>query len=176
LPGLQLSERFYHEGVRLCFLMEPQYAPYSKWFGTAFSRLECAARIGPSLTAALGAGTSSERERHLSTTYEAVAEIHNALGLTEPLPTRVSPFFDRPYLIIHADRFCEALEARISDEEVKRLPRHAGSTSQWADSTDVQTYPHWFGPLRAVYEDVGRREAQRSGGPPPADYEGWIVV
>src|SRR5437660_12931723 len=98
----------------LCFVIERRYAPYSKWFGTAFSRLECAPRIGPSLTSALAAGTWSERERHLSTAYEAVAEMHNALGVTEPLPTRVAPFFDRPYLIIHADRFRDALEAPIA--------------------------------------------------------------
>ena len=132
-------------------------------------------RIGPSLTSALAAGTWSERERHLSAAYEAVAEMHNALGVTEPLPTRVSPFFNRPYLIIHADRFSDALEARIADEGAKRMPRHAGSTSQWANSTDVQTYPHWFEPLRAVYEEVGRRESQWRG-VPPAEFEGWIVV
>ena len=33
--------------MRLCFLMERKYAPYTKWFGTAFSRLECAPELGP---------------------------------------------------------------------------------------------------------------------------------
>jgi hypothetical protein len=34
---------------------------------------------------------------------------------------------------------------------VRRLPPHMGSTTQWVDSTDVQTYPRWFAPLRALY-------------------------
>jgi hypothetical protein len=28
--------------MQLCFLMERRYAPYSKWFGTGFSRLSIA--------------------------------------------------------------------------------------------------------------------------------------
>ncbi len=43
--------------MRLCFLMERQYAPYSKWFGTAFSRLDCAADMSPMLWKALRAET-----------------------------------------------------------------------------------------------------------------------
>src|SRR5919202_1893833 len=31
--------------MRLCFLFERRYAPYSKWFGTAFSRLNCAGQL-----------------------------------------------------------------------------------------------------------------------------------
>ena len=33
----------------LCFLMEKTYAPYSKWFGKAFSELEIAKEISPVL-------------------------------------------------------------------------------------------------------------------------------
>lgn len=33
--------------MRLCFLMERKYAPYSKWFGTAFAGLDCAKELNP---------------------------------------------------------------------------------------------------------------------------------
>ena len=33
--------------MRLGFLMERRYAPYSKWFGSAFARLDCAPRLAP---------------------------------------------------------------------------------------------------------------------------------
>ncbi|NTU80855.1 MAG: hypothetical protein HGA45_15995 [Chloroflexales bacterium] len=29
----------------LCFLIERHYAPYPKWFGSAFQRLACAAEL-----------------------------------------------------------------------------------------------------------------------------------
>jgi hypothetical protein len=92
-----------------------------------------------------------ERERHLSLAYSAVAVIHNGLSITEPLPTEVTAFHSSPYQVIHSDRFWQAIEDRITDPQVRQLPRHAGSTSQWVDSTDVQTYGHWFDRLRGLY-------------------------
>jgi hypothetical protein len=48
-----LVARLVHDLMRLCFLLERRYAPYPKWLGTAFARLEVAATIGPLLAAAL---------------------------------------------------------------------------------------------------------------------------
>lgn len=147
-----VAARLAREVMHLCFLMERQYAPYSKWFGIAFTHLACGSSVGSVLNAALGADVWSERERDLSTAYVLVAEMHNALGITAPIPPHVSPFYDRPYQVIHGDRFWQAIVTRITDHEVRHLPRLAGSTTQWADSTDVQTYPNWFPRLRALYE------------------------
>jgi Domain of unknown function (DUF4037) len=146
-----VAARLVREVMHLCFLMEREYAPYTKWFGTAFSHLACAPRLMPLFEAALGAATWQERERHLSDAYEAVAEMHNRLGITAPIEPRVSPFHGRPFLVIHGDRFWTAIRATIVDEAVKRLPPHLGSITQWVDSTDVLSYPHWFAPLRQLY-------------------------
>jgi len=146
-----------HEVMHLCFLMERQYAPYSKWFGTAFARLACAPDLSPPLQATLAASTWQDRERHLSTAYAALAEMHNALGLTPPIEPHVSPFRDRPFQVIHGDRFWQALRAVVVDTEVQRLMAdpHAiiGSTTQWADSTDVRAR-RWDAPLQALYGSV----------------------
>jgi hypothetical protein len=152
-----VAARLVREIMRLCFLMERQYAPYSKWFGTAFARLECAPRIAPSLTEALAADNWRDRERALSTAYATVAVMHNALDITEPLPTAVSGFFNRPYQVIHGDVFWQAIQLRISDAEVKRLPRAVGSIAQWVDSTDA-IWSQWFGPFRRLYDEVAELE------------------
>jgi Domain of unknown function (DUF4037) len=52
-----VAARLAREVMHLCFLMERQYAPYSKWFGSAFAKLACASQIGPHLRAALAANT-----------------------------------------------------------------------------------------------------------------------
>lgn len=70
------AARLAREVMRLCFLMERQYAPYSKWLGTAFSRLECAPRVGPSLTSALAADTWSE----LRAAVNAVLDWHASVA------------------------------------------------------------------------------------------------
>jgi len=46
---------------------------------------------------------------------------------------------------------------RITDPEMRRLPRAVGSTSQWVDSTDAQ-WTHWYGPLWRIYGDVADLE------------------
>jgi len=151
-----LAARLARDVMRLCFLIERTYIPYSKWLGSAFARLRCAPRVGPALEQALQASSWLERERGLSSAYEDVATMHNALGLTDPLPAHVSRFHDRPYLVIDADRFVEALRAAITSEEVRRLPPHIGSVDQFVDSTDVLDNDGRFAQLRALYSTTGR--------------------
>jgi hypothetical protein len=152
-----VAARLVRELMHLCLLMERQYSPYSKWFGSAFARLGCGPKLQPVLGNVLAARTWRERETQLAAGYAVVATMHNALELTEPLPVEVSSFHNRPYLVIHGDRFHKALMERITDPEVKRLPRAVGSTSQWVDSTDAQ-WTHWYGPLRRVYGEVAGLE------------------
>jgi hypothetical protein len=146
-----VAARLVREVMHLGFLLARQYAPYSKWFGSAFSRLACAPELTPSLHAALAAAWWPERERALGTAYSAAAELQNRLRLTPPLPTEVSGFHERPFSVIHADRFVEALEAAIVDPAVRALPPRVGSISQWADATDVLSYPAWYDRLRPLY-------------------------
>ena len=132
-----VAARLVRDLMRLCFLMERRYVPYIKWFGTAFAQLDCADALSPILTRVLEASTWQQREEHLTTAYEFVARKHNDLGITESLPARVSPFHDRPFQVIHPDRFIEAIRAEISSEEVLALPEHLGAVDQFLDSTDA---------------------------------------
>ena len=58
-----IAARLVRDLMRLCFLMERRYAPYSKWRGAAFARLECAPRLQPVLYEVLSASDWRERER-----------------------------------------------------------------------------------------------------------------
>jgi hypothetical protein len=78
-----LVARLARDVMRLCFLLERRYAPYSKWLGTAFARLESAAAVGPLLGAAMGSDRWPEAERALVRAYREVADRHNRLALTE---------------------------------------------------------------------------------------------
>ncbi len=49
LGSALMGSRLARDAMRLAFLMERQYAPYSKWFGTAFGRLSCAPALMPHL-------------------------------------------------------------------------------------------------------------------------------
>ena len=140
--------RLVRDLMRLCFLMERQYAPYIKWFGTAFAQLDCAAQLVPVFARVLAANSWQDREEHLAAAYELVAGMHNDLGITDPLPAQVSQYYTRPFLVIHADRFAFAIRAAITNEEVLALPGNLGSIDQFVDSTDALHYVNRF---KAVY-------------------------
>jgi hypothetical protein len=137
--------------MRLGFLMEQVYAPYSKWFGTAFSRLTCAAHLLPPLTEMLQAAEWQARQSALCRALEACARLQNRLGLTPPLPEAASPFHGRPFDVIHGEVFAEALAAAITDERVRALPPYAGSINQFVESVDVLDEVRLCRRLRGVY-------------------------
>jgi hypothetical protein len=120
LGSALIGSQLVHDLMRLCFLMERQYAPYSKWFGTAFSELDCASELSPILWTALRAETWPERETALMAAYEQVAAMHNALHITDPVSTQAHQMWNRPFKVVWGD-FPGALRDQIQDPEVKRI-------------------------------------------------------
>lgn len=147
-----VAARLARDVMRLCFLLERRYAPYSKWLGTAFARLECAPRVAPALAAALAANTWRERERGLCEAYVAVAVMQNALGMARLPPAILIRYHDRPYLHIHAGHFAAALYRSIDDAEVRALPIGVGDVDQWVDNTDALTTTDFRVRLRRAYQ------------------------
>lgn len=157
--SLVITGRLVRDVMRLGFLMERQYAPYAKWFGSAFARLACAPRLLPPLRTALTAPTWQERDRHLGAAYEIAAELHNALGITPPLDTRPHLRYPtRPYTGITASRFDTAIVEQIRDEPLRRLAerRHGaiGTLEHWIDSTDALSGDDWRRAYRRQYRDA----------------------
>lgn len=137
--------------MRLAFLMERTYAPYEKWFGSAFANLNAAPGLAPALAAALASRNWREREAHLGTAYEYLARAHNALGITEQISPELRSYHQRPYRVLHAERFAAAIQALISDPDVLALPPSIGSIDQFSDSTDLLTHRERRGRLAGVY-------------------------
>jgi hypothetical protein len=148
-----VAARLVREVMKLCFLLEQQYAPYMKWLGTAFTHLDCAGKLTPILQNVLQATSWQKREKYLSMAYEILAAMHNNLGITGPLPTQVSSFHNRPFLVIHGDVFADAIRAVIVEEKVRILPENLGAIDQFVDSTDVLSSPMQFHQIRSMYEE-----------------------
>ena len=155
-----LVGRLARDVMRLCFLLERRYAPYSKWLGTAFGRLESAAAVGPLLEAAMAAAAWPAAEEALVTAYREVATRHNRLGLTEPLDPSPRRFHDRPFLVLDADRFFRACLAAIADRDLASLPP-IGAIDQFVDSTDVLGFrPRLCRQVGRVYDLAAGRAGQ----------------
>jgi hypothetical protein len=137
LGSAVVAARLSRDLMRLAMLMRRRYPPYSKWLGSAFARLPGVSDVlQHSLAAALGARSWSDREQYLCAAYEAVAGLHNELGLTDPVDRSVGPYYDRPYRVIDAGRFVASLRDSISSDEIRRLPP-TGAVDQFIDSTDA---------------------------------------
>jgi hypothetical protein len=154
-PGSMLiAASLIRDLMRLCFLIERRYAPYSKWFGTAFARLASGPALLPLFQSVLLADDWRRREARLADAYAAVITLHNSLGVSLPRETTVSPFYNRPYLVPHSSTIVEALRAAISDPIVRAFPI-CGSVDQLSDSTDLLDAPGVRGRLRALYQHPG---------------------
>jgi hypothetical protein len=149
-----VAARLARDLVRLCFLLERRYAPYTKWLGSAFRRLGASTDVGPAIERVLDARGHGERERALSEAYEAVAARHNRLGLTDRVDATVRPFYNRPFLVLDATRFVEACIARVDDPVLRSLPL-IGGIDQFADSTEMAT-PEAARAARAFYDRATR--------------------
>jgi hypothetical protein len=147
-----LAARLVTDLMHLAFLMEKQYAPYRKWFGSAFQNLEVASELLPLFDAILKGTDWQERESHLSKAYIFMIEHHNALGLTPCINPQVINFHNRPFLVPPAAEIVDALLAEIKDPAVQALPPRLGSVNQIADNTDLLENLDRCQKLGAIYQ------------------------
>jgi hypothetical protein len=148
-----IGSRLVRDLMALCFLIERRYAPYPKWFGSAFGQLACSPALAPILWRAQTAQTWRERETALCEAGVIVVRMHNALGLTEPVDELPQQFFDRPFQVIGSGRLIDGLLAQISDPGVRSLADRTliGGIDQWSDNTDLRSNPAWHARVRELY-------------------------
>ncbi len=149
------TARLVRDVMKLCFLIEGCYAPYSKWLGAAFSRLNCAHEIEPILRAAMAAETWQSREQHLCAAFGIVARMHNAMGLFAALDTGTMSFYERPFRVLGAGRFAKAVSDEVRDESLRKIYTTVGpigSIDQFADSTNLLMRADLRTRLRVLFE------------------------
>jgi hypothetical protein len=144
LGSTVIAGRLARDLMMLGFLGEQAYAPYPKWFGSAFARLDCARTLGPLLAELLAAADWPARQDAYAQAASLLLRRHNELGLHEPLDPAPHTFFSRPFWVLGGARVAAALVEEITDPAVRRLTtrRLIGGVDQWSDSTDLKA-PSW---------------------------------
>ena len=115
-----IGSRLVTDLMRLCFLLERTYAPYSKWFGTAFRDLPCGPELTPIFWRVLQAESWQQREKALNAAYERLTGMHDSLALTEPASIEVTRLWDRPFPVAWSS-VPDLLFPLIEDPEVRAL-------------------------------------------------------
>lgn len=140
--------------------MEGVYAPYPKWFGTAFNDLPIAVELGPIFKSVLGAEDWPVRDRFLAEAFFRVAEAYNRSGMTPDCRLEVKPFFNRPFSVIVGESGVEkALLARIENPRLQHLKsrRPIGSLEIFSDNTDLLEDHSLRLDLKRLYEESSPR-------------------
>jgi hypothetical protein len=153
------------EVVRLALLLSRRYAPYPKWLGTAFARLDHGDDLPAQVHAAVHAQDADQREGALAAAYRSVARRHNAAGLTRPVDPEVRAYHSRPAQVLLAERFVEASLEVVTDPWLRSLPL-VGAVDQVVDSTDALTDPQVWRRLAGVYGPPPDRPSSAAPGPP----------
>lgn len=130
-----VAARLARDVMRMGFLLERRYAPYSKWLGSGFARLPIAETLMPHLQRALAATAWQERGEALAAAYLELAHVQNSLGIS-PFEPVIGPYHDRPFATINADTASATLMAAIADPDLRQLPI-LGSLDQVSDLTPL---------------------------------------
>ena len=145
-----ITARLVERIIHLCFLMEKRYAPYSKWLGTAFMKLNCYEEIHVLLRDLLKAKAYSERDELFARLYERLVKMHNALHITENMEEKTRTYSGwhllregveslaidderntRPFQVVFADRIRQAIWEKISNESLLSIGHTFGSVNQF---------------------------------------------
>ncbi len=137
--------------MRLCFLYKDTYAPYSKWFGTAFNKLDIDKNIKIKINAALKANNLKERENNLVEVQALVAELHNASGLTDKVDYNIESYFGRDIKVIFADKFVDATVEKLKGTAFDILPL-IGTMSQFGGLSDFADEKVYYEQIKRIYK------------------------
>ncbi|ABD11231.1 DUF4037 domain-containing protein [Frankia sp. B2] len=149
-----LAARLARDLVRIGFLLECRWAPYSKWLMTAFGQLTLADQVGEHLGRALDAPRWRDREAALCAAASHLATATNRLGLAEPVDPAPRRFHSRNIQVLGAQRLTRVLTDAISDPGLRALLTRLGhqpdgplghlpgAIDQATDSVEILTQPN----------------------------------
>ena len=140
-----IASRIVRDIINLCFLLERQYAPYPKWFGTAFKELTCHDQFLPYLWVAQTASAWKDREDAFNKVYKHLSSMHNGLGIAGIIPDDASYFYDRPFKVMNGEEIARMIMKHVSDENIRQFAdrRLIGNIDQITDNTDFRNIVRW---------------------------------
>ncbi|MEK7511164.1 MAG: DUF4037 domain-containing protein [Patescibacteria group bacterium] len=135
----------------MCFLLERRYAPYGKWFGTAFQKwLRCSSDMYPQLLAILHEKNWKKRQQLLTKAYHTLGDMHNALNITRPVAAAVGDFHGRGYKALKVEDYIFALEEAIKNKELRNMHYPLGAIDQFIDHARINHMDYVYTQLKDV--------------------------
>ncbi|MBR6790858.1 MAG: DUF4037 domain-containing protein [Oscillospiraceae bacterium] len=139
--------------MRIAFLCAGEYAPYSKWFGTAFSRLPLPIGLAESLSDAMTARKFPDREQALIRAQLLTAELQNQTVFGAELT--VERYFGRSMLVVHPEKMADGLAEKLGGSPLAKLPL-CGGLSELENLSVLWDDPQLRPAAAAFYRSLGR--------------------
>jgi len=154
LSAKLLAAKIVQDLMRLAFLMERKYIPYTKWQGAVFRKLDCGPELGPHLDAMLAATGWLDRDRALVNSLETVARMHNDLRVTPRMNDKCVLFPMRTYHHMDCDVFGRTLFGQVMSKPLSNLFRQGvpGSIDIIIDSMDMHVSSITHGKVRKLFK------------------------
>ncbi|MGI6238357.1 MAG: DUF4037 domain-containing protein [Christensenellales bacterium] len=148
-----ICARIAHRLMHLCFIYAKRYAPYSKWFGTAFRELNACPGIDGMLARALDAHDLHAREQAIAGAQSIMIAHHNDQQITAPIDAALRRYYTRDITVAAADEVAQAIHAKIEETSLSRLPP-IGSLSSVGNLTALCEHAVHIPRLVRLYEDM----------------------
>ena len=136
-----VAARVVRDLIRLAFLLERRYAPYRSGSGALRAPRAARATSGPSSRGCCRPTTGRSARGTSSTRTASSRGSTTTSGSPSRSSTEPSSFHDRPYKVIHGDRFAAAIRATIDHPAVLALPPKLGTIDQVTDRGDILGSP-----------------------------------
>ena len=114
-----IAARLARELMRMCFLLQREYWPHTKWFGTSFARLRDDDGLSEALGRVVDARDHEIREQGLVDSYERLAVRHNGSELTAWVDPTVRRSFGIAHQFLSIVRVLGRLAAALWPEGIR---------------------------------------------------------
>jgi len=158
-----LAGRIARDIMRIAFLMEKTYAPYSKWFGSSFAQLACAPTLGPQLEAFTQAAKWEERDLAYEKVIKTIGTMHNDLRITHYKEPIVRTVNRRKFRVALSDKFSRGLFSGIESKYLSGLFQRGitGNIDLITDNIDVVLSATMDGKILEMFEPLEGEEVTR---------------
>ncbi|MGL1893636.1 MAG: DUF4037 domain-containing protein [Spirochaetaceae bacterium] len=95
--------------LKICFVLNRKYVPYSKWFTLVFKSLELV-DVESKIKELLSENCPEEVENKISELYLLIIELHNRDVDLPKINNRITNYYGRQYKVIMADKIVELLK------------------------------------------------------------------
>ncbi len=132
-----ISTRIINALMKICFYLEKEYIPYSKWITKAFRNLKCYNTMSKLFSDTVNCTDIDRLDEKVSQACVAVSDYQNELGISKDNQIKAVSYHGRPYLVIMAEEISNHLIDMISDKSIAKIKLDLLSIIENIDGIDL---------------------------------------